>query len=350
MYDENFDSQKLMYHPERVSEWLKTGLTKGPLYTEFELTSSCNCKCIFCGVDYCVNKPRGPIPYKTAIKILKELKNCGNKSIMIAGHGESLLHPDAKKIINASAKLMSTSVTTNGITLDDNLIEIIDNLKWVRFSINGTDKNNYKKIHGNDNFDRVIENIQNAVKRKKDKKLKVTIGSQIVLLNENINNIDKLTSLLKNSGLDYFSIKPYSKHPKSKNNLNPDYSNIHSLKRQLKKYENEKFKIIFRIESFNKINAPKTYQNCHGTHFISFVDALANVWECNIYAEDKRFYIGNASQDSIKNIWKSKQRKSVLNFIQNKMDLNECRDLCRMEACNVFLNRLKNPLDHDDFI
>lgn len=350
MYDKKFDTHKLMYHPDRVAEWLNKGFTKGPLYTEFELTSKCNCNCIFCGVDYCVNKGRGPIAKEDALKIIRDLKKCGNRSIMFAGHGESLLNADSKEIISSASTLMSASVTTNGIALDENNISIINKLKWIRFSINGTNKKNYNMIHNSNSFDKVIENLKNCVSHKKKMNSKVTIGTQLVLLDENRENIVNLAETLKSCGADYFSIKPYSKHPLSKNSLSPDYSDIDNLSKSLLHLENDTFKIIFRTESFKSLNKSKTYEKCFGTHFISFIDANGDVWECNIFAEDKRFWIGNALKTPFEKIWNGPKRKEVLNFISQDLNLSECRDLCRMENCNIYLNRLKNPYDHDDFI
>ena len=50
------DSHKLIYHPHRVSEWLK-GENIYPIELEVGLTNACNHRCIFCAVDYTGYKP-----------------------------------------------------------------------------------------------------------------------------------------------------------------------------------------------------------------------------------------------------------------------------------------------------
>jgi len=73
MFDTNFDKQKLMYHPKELGYWLEQGVTKGPIYTEMELCRKCNCRCIFCGVDYLVNKTDDMIDTAPARKIIRDL-------------------------------------------------------------------------------------------------------------------------------------------------------------------------------------------------------------------------------------------------------------------------------------
>jgi radical SAM protein with 4Fe4S-binding SPASM domain len=99
-----------------------------------------------------------------------------------------------------------------------------------------------------------------------------------------------------------------------------------------------------------KVGARKPYGKCCGTHFLCFVSANGDVWECNVFAGDPRFLIGNACQESLKDIWAGSRRKAVLAFIENEMSIAECRDICRMDECNKYLWRLRCPWPHDDFI
>ena len=195
-----------------------------------------------------------------------------------------------------------------------------------------------------------MENVQAAVNRKKELQLPVTIGSQLVLLPENTNLVIALAGKLKEIGVDYFSIKPYSRHPLSKNHLRIDYSQYLYLEEELRKLSNEKFKVIFRADSMRKTGMKKAYGKCYGTGFISFVSANGDVWECNVFVGDKNFLIGNTNKQSMMQIWQSSRREQILSFINNGFSLENCRDLCRMDACNAYLWRLKNPLPHDNFI
>jgi len=352
VFDTNFDKQKLQYHVAAVSRWLEKGLTRGPIYTEMELSTRCNCRCIFCGVDYLVNTSDDAISAEAARRILTELHGMGNKAVMFSGHGESLLNPAAGEIIGFASGLMSTSVTTNGLSLDEANLPLIDGLEWIRFSINGCDAANYAEVHGvaPEMFDRVMGNVAAAVERKRKLHLGVTIGSQLVLLNENAAGVPKLARALKDIGVNYFSVKPYSRHPLCKHHLDVDYGAFAGLDRELAALEDDSFKVIYRAASMTKAGRPKPYGKCYGTHFLCFVSANGDVWECNVFAGDPRFLIGNAIREHLPDIWSGPRRRQVLEFIEREMKIDECRDICRMDECNRYLWRLKHPWPHDNFV
>jgi len=352
VFDADFDKQKLMYHPRQVARWLASGRTDGPIYTEMELCSACNCRCIFCGVDYLVNKTRDLMDLDLAGKVVAGLHAVGNKSIMFSGHGEPLLHPQAEEIIARAGELMSTSVTTNGLPLSEERLGLIDRLEWIRFSINGCDPENYAAVHGvaPEMFEQAMVNLACAVERKKRLGLDVVVGAQLVLLAENAGGVVKLARRLKEMGADYFSVKPYSQHPLSGKHLEVDYSRFGDMENELRAMEDGSFKVIYRKASMAKAGRPKPYQKCYGTHFLCFVSASGDVWECNVFAGDPRFRIGSAAEESLEDIWNGPRRREVLAYIEDEMDINQCRDICRMDECNRYLWRLKHPWPHDNFI
>ncbi len=346
-----FDGQKLMLHPVEVAQWLETGQTRGPLYTEFELTSVCNHHCTFCGVDHLVNQSHVFIDTALALRAVDEIADSGNKSIMFAGHGESLLHPDAADIIVHASSRMSTSVTTNGSRVDAKRVHLIDGLEWIRFSVNGFG-DEYRAVHATSAgmFEQVMGNIAGAVARKREKKLGVTIGTQIVLLPENAAGAVPLAKRLRDIGVDYFSVKPYSQHPASINRRDIDYAELVSVGEACKALATPEFAVSFRTGSIDALGKTKSYSQCYGTHFLNFVSADGKVWECNVHAGDERFLFGDLNESSFGALWSGEQRASVVRFIDEELDLTECRDVCRLEACNRYLFRLKHPRAHDNFI
>ncbi len=60
-------------------------------------------------------------------------------------------------------------ITTNGGAVEfDKIKEVIDaGLDSIKFSINGTNRENYILVHGRDDFDRVIQNLQCTYQYKK---------------------------------------------------------------------------------------------------------------------------------------------------------------------------------------
>lgn len=351
-FDTAFDGERLSLFPQRVAEWLRTGRTPAPIYTEFELTTACNHACRFCGVEHLVNKPARFLDRDLASRTIDELASMGNRSIMFSGHGEPLLHPYAAELIGRASKRMSASVTTNGRRLRDAGIGLIDDLKWIRFSINGSHPLEYARMHRTrpSDFAKVMANLEAAVARKRSLELTVTIGVQCVLLDQNPHDFERFALRLREMGADYFSLKPYSEHPKSMRGIATDLEAFEQLAARIAPLATESFSVIARIESARQTGHEKPYGQCHGTHFLNFVGADGRVWECNVFAGDDDFFVGDLNTHSMSAIWESDRRKNVVDFVENRLDLSRCRDVCRMHASNRYLWRIQNPLAHDDFI
>ncbi|MGQ9661563.1 MAG: radical SAM protein [Kiritimatiellia bacterium] len=351
-YDPDFDGQKLMYHPVRVAEWLQSGTTSGPLYAELTLTDRCNCRCFFCGVDYDVNRRGEVMDPDKAYRLLDELAVLGNRAVMFCGNGEPLLHPQAAEIITYGGRRMSASVTTNGIALERAGLTLLDELEWIRFSVNGGTPEIYAQVHATqpEAFAVVLKHIATAVEHKRKHGLRVTIGVQLVLLDENRDTAVMLARRVKDLGVDYFSVKPYSPHPMNPKKLHPAYDGLEVLQEELTALETDSFRIVFRYKSFVRLGTEKPYATCYGTQFIVFVSANGDTWACNNYVGDRRFYLGNAFEKGLRNIWTDARRQEVVMFIENQFDPRSCRQACRLDACNRYLWRLKHPWAHDNFI
>jgi molybdenum cofactor biosynthesis enzyme MoaA len=98
MDDFGIDSHKLVYHPTRLSDWLK-GEDIYPIYIEVSPIGACNHRCTFCALDYMEYTPHF-IEKELLKERLSEMGRLGVKSIMFAGEGEPLLYKDIGEIIN----------------------------------------------------------------------------------------------------------------------------------------------------------------------------------------------------------------------------------------------------------
>ena len=90
-----FDGHKLVYHIDRVNNFLERG-DCFPLYMEISIVGSCNHRCIFCAYDY-IGHPNRKLETNALLRFIDQLSQCGVRSILYAGEGEPLLHPDLDK-------------------------------------------------------------------------------------------------------------------------------------------------------------------------------------------------------------------------------------------------------------
>ena len=349
------DSHKLLYHVSRVNDWLK-GNAICPIYMEISPSGACNHRCTYCALDFMEYQPM--FLDNTLLKDrLSELALLGVKSVMYAGEGEPLLHKDIGDIISHTRKAgIDVAITTNGVLLNESLVDsTLRDITWIKVSISGATNETYAKIHKTnpDDFNRVIKNMSYAVKVKQDKGYKCTLGMQLILLPENCQEVIPLAQKAKNIGMDYLVIKPYSQHPLSRtvkyNTIK--YSDYFHLSDKLNNLNDDKFSVIFRINTMKKWDeSNRNYRHCLALPFWSYISADGTVLGCSAYLTDERFRYGNIYENTFKEIWESEKRLKSVRWAEAVLDTNQCRVNCRMDEVNGYLWELKNPSDHVNFI
>ncbi|MEE9615140.1 MAG: radical SAM protein [Thermodesulfobacteriota bacterium] len=349
------DSHKLMYHVDRVNQWLR-GEDVYPIYVEVATAGGCNHRCTFCALDYMEYKAN-LLDTELLKTRLTEMGRLGVKSIMYAGEGEPLLHKNVGEIINhTKGSGMDVAITTNGVCMTEKLAkEALASVTWVKVSINAGTAKTYSEIHGTkpEDFTKVIENIRTAIKLREENDLKTTIGIQLILLEENAGEVITLAKLAKDIGADYLVVKPYSQHLMSRTTKHggTNYSDYYHLSEELKALSGEKFQAIFRLNTMKKLESDKRrYDRCRALPFWAYIDAEGGVWGCSAFLGDDRFRYGNIYEKSFEEIWAGEERKKLLAYVADGLDISECRRNCRMDEVNRYLWELQNPTDHVNFI
>ncbi len=346
------DSHKLMFHPRRVADWLE-GRNIYPVELEIGLTNACNHRCIFCAVDYTGYQPE-MLDYAILRKNIPEFAAKGVRSIVYAGEGEPLLNKDAPDIINLTRRSgIDAALSTNGVLLTPEVSgECLESLSWVRFSTAAATDGTYEKIHRCRKGDLgiVLKNMEEAVRVKRDRKAAVTIGVQLLLLPDNQDEAVRMAKTVKRIGVDYFTVKPYSRHPQSGNAIQADYQGMLGLEEELRETAAEDFKIYFRAHSMKKLDCRREYSQCLALPFMAYMDAGGNLWPCIVFMGKEGLSYGSLHEESFQEIWEGDRRKRLMRHFLN-MDLEkDCRELCRLDEMNRYLNELRHPGGHVNFI
>jgi radical SAM protein with 4Fe4S-binding SPASM domain len=357
------DSHKLIYHPTRVSKWYeaKDNIEElkrvYPIYLEITPIGSCNHRCTFCSVDY--------IGYKSVKqdeKILgeriKEMAKLGVKSIMFAGEGEPTLYKPLPNILDICSEVgIDTSLTTNAVAMNESSIEnYLKNCSWIKVSINAGTKEAYADIHKTkeSDFDKVIENLTLAAKIKEEKGYSCTLGAQMLLLPENKDTAVTLAKEMARIGMDYLVIKPYTQslYGTSRVYEGLTYESMMDLEEELKRYETDSFKVVFRANTMKKLEEKtQPYSKCYSTpYFWGYVMADGSVYSCSAFLGNDNFNLGNINTQSFQEIWEGKKREENISYIKDKLDISDCRRNCRMDSINRYLWDLKHPNAHVNFI
>lgn len=346
------DSHKLIYHPERVADWLK-GENIYPIEIEISPSGTCNHRCIFCAYDYIGYEPHF-LNKDILFRDIAYMSQRGLKSVICSGEGEPLLNKDMPEIANRIKSFdVDVAMSTNGVLFTKERIEAcLEAFTWVRYSIASMEQSSYDKIQRgkDDDLEKVKINLSEAVRYKQDKRLKTTLGVQCLLLPDNKRYVLDMAKELRDIGVDYFTIKPYSQNLHSENSFDVDYEEMLDLEKELQVYTTDEFSIYFRANAMKKMHHDKCYKQCYGLPFMTHIDASGNVWPCVAHIGVEDFCYGNINEQTFEDIWEGKQRQEV-NSKLNAMDINKvCREACRLDEINKYLDELKHPGDHVNFI
>lgn len=346
------DSHKLMYHPDTVARWMR-GENIYPIEIEISPSGACNHRCIFCAVDYIGYQPDF-LQKEIILRDISQMSKKGLKSVICSGEGEPLLNKDMPDIANGiRACGVDVAMSSNGaLFTQETARECLAAFSWIRFSVSSMEETSYDRIQRGKkgDLDRVKVNLEEAVRIKRDKNLKVTLGVQCLLLPDNMSQLSDMAKQLRGIGVDYFTIKPYSQHLHSENSFQIDYQEMLALEQEISQYATEEFAIYFRAGAMKKVQHGKCYPQCYGLPFMTHIDARGNVWPCVAHIGTEEFRYGNIYEQTFEKIWEGDMRKAAVQKLHS-LDINKvCREACRLDEINKYLHELKHPGGHVNFI
>ena len=346
------DSHKLHYHPERVAQWLAADTWDEarhvyPIYWEITTAAACNHRCTFCSVD-AIGYPAILMDAKVLATRMNGAAVMGVKSVMFAGTGEPLLHKRIDDInIAAREAGLDTAFTTNGVLLDR--LSTLPLASWVKVSLNAGTRDSYAAIHQTDakDWDKVWGNIENAAARKGS----CALGVQCVVLPENVDDMEDLARLARDSGADYLVLKPYSQSTFSiVQRGDIDYRNMLAFLAGLESYSTASFKVLPRVDALRQEAEAHHYDRCRATpNFWTYTMADGRMFACSAHLLDDRFCLGNINTQSFQEIWEGEERKRVWEMMHT-FDIRQCRLNCRMDKPNRYLHELDGHQAHVNYI
>lgn len=148
-----------------------------------ELVNYCNSKCKFCAITKSTRKKR-KADVKNVTRLLGEAYQNGSRVVGLHGGAEPFLHEKLHEVILNAKDIGYEYVylSTNGLAArPDRLQECFKaGLDSIKFSVNAVDRETYKKVHGVDTFDKVLENIKQGYDLREGGKFKTYMSISIV--------------------------------------------------------------------------------------------------------------------------------------------------------------------------
>lgn len=292
----------------------------------------------------CINQSDN-LDKETIFHFLEDAAEIGVKAINFVSDGESTCNPYLKDaILHGKSLGLDMALGTNGYLLkDDELVDILPALTYLRFNISAGEADRYAYIHGVDErcFYKVKETIQKAVKIKKDNSLDTTIGLQMVLMPEFADQVIPLAKLGQELGVDYLVIKHCSDDEEGTLGVNyQDYEQLVDLLKEAETYSTDSYYVKAK---WSKIlsEGHKCYKKCFGAPFILQMSGTGLVAPCGMFFNDKykKYHIGNIKEKRFKEIWESKRYDEVMGLIRSEQfDPNrDCGTLCLHHNTNQVL-------------
>ncbi len=265
-----------------------------PVHIDLEATSNCNLKCEMCPQSFAPDKfKRGYMEMKLFKKIIDEGSKNGLKSIKLNWRGEPLLHPKIPEMIKYAKDkgIIEVMFNTNGQLLNPELSEkIIDaGLDKIIFSMDGATKETYEKIRKGASYEKLIKNIKDFVEiRNKKKKRKPFVRIQMVKMDETKKEVDKFIKMW-DPIVDHIAVNDYSNRGE----------------------ENERG-VKTKWVSVGRRTCPQPFQRM----MIAFD---GSVMPC-CFDWYGRLKMGDATKQSIKDIWTGEKLKKFKNMQLNNPD------------------------------
>ena len=158
-----------------------------------ELTNVCNHACVFC-TNPMMKRKNNNLDFKVFENFIKKSIDEGLEEVGLYSTGEPFMTKDLHKYIGRAKELgiKRVYITTNGAlaTLNKVIKCINAGLDSLKFSINAGTRETYKIIHGYDDFNKVIKNIDDVYNYKLKNKINLTLFASFVVTNLTKNQTD----------------------------------------------------------------------------------------------------------------------------------------------------------------
>ncbi|MBF0611473.1 MAG: radical SAM protein [Magnetococcales bacterium] len=354
------DSHKMLWHPDRVAAW-KRGERIAPLHMDVGLSKGCNLRCEYCfGALQRNTFTKGKtvyFPREPLLRFMRDAGTAGVRSIALIGEAEPLLNPNVYDAIVTGAEAgVDMAMGSNGLLLDTGRDgeRALEHLKWIRFNISAATPESYHRIHSSKDFATAVEKIRFCTTTKAQKNLSVTVGLQMVLTPNNVDQVVPLARLGRELGVDYLVVKQCSDTVDSKLGIFERLGTYSSFEEMLKAAEQEShdhYQVIIKWQKITNLGQ-RCYNQCLGVPFLLYGSGDGKLYPCGIFfdKEEENYRIGDLTQTSFLELLASDRYMEVVERVKNIDVHAHCYSNCRTHSINEYIWQLQNPPPHVNFV
>jgi len=287
---------------------------------------------------------------------MRDAAAVGVRSVAMIGDGEPLMNSAVYDAVDAGFEAgLDLSIGTNGVLLNqDKLPQLLRKLTYLRFNISAANAKAYSFIHQCPErlFAKTIENIEKCVEIKRVNNLDVTLGLQMVLIPECLDQVIPLAKLGAKLDVDYLVIKHCSDSETGELNIPLDrYPSFEPVLKQAESYSTDNYQVIVKWKKIMSLGK-KNYDRCLAIPFLLQISGNGDVKPCGFLFPKPGYLMGNIITDSFTNIFNSDKYWAVIKELAENFDVHtQCGTGCRQDYINEFLWNLQfNKPSHINFI
>ena len=288
-----------------------------PEFLKAEITTSCNMSCTFCGAAKADGKTVGRVGKHMSPEILQKLlSNIPMiRWIDIQGVGEPLTHPNFLEILRLLSCLgVSVQFTTNGTLLNAGVLDSISGgiVHSITISLSASCATSYLRLHGSNFFDLVLENVRRVVRSRRGGKPKVRVLA--VIMSQNLSELNRLIEITKDLGVDSLVLSAYK--PISGEDWNePSRIELRRAVADAKAYAGDvgitlELEVPAASEEAQPGGRGLSSGRCLWPWVSLAVDADGDVMPCCYSMGNRRYELGNLSNESIRDIFNNRAYRS----------------------------------------
>ena len=335
-----FVQTKVFFHYKKLRELQHKKIVM-PVTCEIDLTDGfCNNKCKHCFFGTDLKSTPVLIDTKEVKKVIKELYDNGVKAVEFTGGGEPTTHPNICDILAYAIDLgLDVGLITNGLLLDK-IETLVSKLKFIRISLDAASDHVYRKVHGVDCFETIIDNIrkiESAVRREK-------IGIGFLIVPENVCDITDATALANELGVRFIQYRPASLPYETSDSVWLEAEA--KVKNAITLNKPEKLQIFDAGVKWKHLNNCRKYSQCHTNTLVAVIKANGDIPLCVLKRNEEDKIVGNIYNGGFVGNWFSERHLKLIDNI----NLNKCRKPCKHDSYNIVCEALISDLYHKNFI
>ena len=160
------------------------------------LTDLCNHDCAWCFTRMSRRKFQATLEEKAFNRLVKDMRTLGVKGVILSGEGEPTMCPYFGKALLELTKHFSVGLKTNGGLLHKYNMNVLQQLRFLRISLDAYTKEQHEKWHGSKDWNKICEFIKAFPDQNKLQldinQLKKWVKNKYILLIE-VENVEMVT-------------------------------------------------------------------------------------------------------------------------------------------------------------